>query len=322
MNFCLPLTDLREAFVSLPEAAEWPEVADIFLSRTGTLRLDWQLPVLACRAVGGNPGLMAPAAAAMGCLQCSIILVDDLLDQDPRGAHHRLGEGRAANLGLAFQAAALALIDRMPVDEGCRASAMAAVAQAALTTARGQELDVENLQGEASYWRVVKAKSTPFYGLGLKLGALLSGAGPEVAQRLYDAGAILGTMIQIYDDLEDALACPANPDWQESRNNLLLLYASTTEHAGRARLAELRTRVTDPAALKAAQQILISCGAVSYAVYLLARQYQAGVALVRGLPLHDPSLILDLFSGQMKRLDVWLRQLGLAVPDELRGTSS
>ena len=60
--------------------------------------------------MGADDAIALPAVAAIACLQISIILVDDILDDDPRGAYHRLGAGRAANLGLAFQAAALKLL--------------------------------------------------------------------------------------------------------------------------------------------------------------------------------------------------------------------
>ncbi len=319
-TYSLPVADLKAAVLALPEIADWPEAAGVFSTKAEKVRLDWQLPVFACRAVGGDPSTMAPAAAAVACLQCSIILVDDVLDQDPRGAHHLLGEGRAANLGLAFQAAALALIGRIDVEPCYRAAAMAALAGAAVKTAWGQELDVQNLQGESNYWRVVETKSTPFYGVGLQLGALLAGARPDVAQGLHDAGVVLGRMIQIYDDLDDILAAPANPDWGEGRNNLLLLYASSTAHAGRARLAELRSQVADPAALREAQQILASCGAVSYAVYLLVKQHEAALRLVRSLRLPDPLPILGLFEQQVQPLAGWLRRLGLVAPMELSET--
>ena len=101
------------------------------------------------------------------------------------------------------------------------------LAQAALGTAFGQDLDVQNLRGEANYWRVVGAKSTPFYGAALQLGAVLGGASLDTGKALYDFGVSLGEMIQVFDDLMDAFQSPANPDWSEGRNNLAILYATT-----------------------------------------------------------------------------------------------
>jgi hypothetical protein len=63
---------------------------------------DWQLRVLAGGASGGSIEQAIPAAAAIACLRISIILVDDLLDADPRGEHHRVGAPTTANLASHF----------------------------------------------------------------------------------------------------------------------------------------------------------------------------------------------------------------------------
>jgi geranylgeranyl pyrophosphate synthase len=302
--------------------AAWPEVGSLFTMERDRVRPDWQLPVLACRAVGGDETIALPAVAAVACLQISIILVDDMLDQDPRGTYRRLGHGRAANLALAFQAAALALVGQAPVPAERRAAASAALARAALTTAFGQELDVQNLHGEESYWRVVQTKSTPFYGTGLQLGALLAGASSEVTQELYDLGVLIGEIIQVYDDLIDAFQSPANPDWWEGRNNLALLYASTVAHPQRERFTSLLTHVDEPQILEEAQQILIGSGAVSYCVYQLIQRHRAARRLLNGLVLADPAPLSDLLVKQMEPLVRWLRTLDLAIPPELQGEAS
>jgi len=126
MDVHISSAQLRDAVLALPAMAAWPDAAAVFPARPDEpLRFDWQLPVLACRAVGGSEEAALPAAAAVACLQISIILADDVLDQDPRGAHHRLGVGRTANLALAFQAAALALLGRAPAPAEARSAAQA-----------------------------------------------------------------------------------------------------------------------------------------------------------------------------------------------------
>ncbi|MCX7668486.1 MAG: polyprenyl synthetase family protein [Anaerolineae bacterium] len=309
---------LREIVLTLPALAAWPEAAAVFPARGDEpLRFDWQLPVLACRAVGGAEEVALPAAAAVACLQISIILADDMLDQDPRGEHRRLGVGRTANLALAFQAAAMALIGRAPAGADARSAAQAALADAALMTAYGQELDVQNLPGEANYWRVVKAKSTPFYGAAVQVGALLGGADAATAQGIYDLGVFLGEMIQIVDDLTDAFQTPANPDWTEGRNNLALLFATTAGHARRDELLALIPRAADPAALHTAQEILIGAGAVSYCVYQWLARYRAARALLARLSLADPRPLLHAVEVQVAPLHRWLDSIGIAGPTEL-----
>ncbi len=321
MKTHVTVDDVRAAVLRLPEMAGWPEVARLFAAQGDRVRLDWQLPALACRALGGDETVVLPAVAAVACLQISIILVDDILDQDPRGTYRRLGSGRAANLALAFQAAALALVEQAPVAAERRTAAAAALARAALATAFGQELDVRNLRGEESYWRVVRTKSTPFYGAALQIGAFLAGASPTVAQNLYDFGVLIGEVIQIFDDLMDAFQTPANPDWLAGRNNLALLYASTAAHPQRERFAELLTRAEDARVLEEAQQVLISSGAVSYCIYQLIQRHRAACHLLNQLALADPAPLSDLLAQQMEPLAHWLQTIGMEVPPELKEES-
>jgi geranylgeranyl pyrophosphate synthase len=302
---------VRAALLSLPAISGWPDAASLFPASLADepIRIDWLLPAVACRAVGADESIALPAVAAMACLQISIIVVDDILDQDPRGAHHRLGAGRAANLAQALQAAAIVVLGQGPAAPGARMAASVALAQGALSTAFGQELDVQNLQGEANYWRVVSAKSTPFYGAGLQVGALLGGADAATAKALYDVGVVFGEMVQIFDDLLDSMATPANPDWQEGRNNLAILYALTAEHARRDEIRSLLGHAGDPEVLSRAHEILVSSGAVSYCFYQLIERYRAASACIASLGLADPQPIVDLLAGEIEPLFVWLPPL-------------
>ena len=310
---------IRDVVCGLPEMATWPEAADLLASREDWVRYDWELPMMACRAAGGEDTTELPACAAIASLQISIILADDMLDQDPRGQHHRMGGGRAANLALAFQAAAFALIGRAPFAADRRAAALAALAQAALVTAAGQELDVRNLTGEENYWRVVRAKSTPFYGLALQLGALAAGADAAVVQGLFDLVIVFGEIIQLYDDLVDAFETPANPDWGEGRNNLAILYAGTADHPQRDRFLRLRPAAADPQILEDAQRILIECGAVSFCAYQIVRRQRAGRERLERLALADPAPLREMLDRQAQPLAAWLAGLGVSLPSALFG---
>lgn len=291
------LEQIRARIAALPETAVLPELVTIF-ERTGSVpHPDWEIPLAACQVVGGERATALPGAAALACLQISIILVDDILDDDPRGEHLRRGVGATANLAQAFQAAAFELVGTAEVSGAQKAAAGAVLARAALATAAGQQLDVQNLSGEDNYWRVVRAKSTPFYGAAYELGAILGGAETAVAQELYHFGVLVGEMIQIEDDLKDALEKPANADWQQGRNNLLILYARTADHPQRERFEALLPLVADAARLEEAQQLLAGSGALSYAAYQLVERYQKARQLVQKLALPDPAPLQEMLQG-------------------------
>lgn len=294
----------------LPEAVIWPELVTIFQRTEQVPHPDWEIPMLTCTAVGGAAAAGLPGAAAIACLQISIMLVDDMLDDDPRGEHHRHGPGEAANLSLAYQAAALRLVGQAPVSDGQRAAAADVLAQAALATAAGQHLDVQNLTGETNYWRVVAAKSTPFYGAAYALGAILGGGETAVVDGLYQLGVIIGEIIQIEDDLTDALQKPANADWQQERNNLLILYATTADHPQRQRFLELRARYKEPQALHEAQKILVASGAVSYAAYQLVQRYQAARRQLDALDLPHAAPLQEILTRYAESSLTGLLQAG------------
>ncbi len=304
--------------LNLPQVANWPELADIFTQAMSHPRQDWELPLLASRAVGGDDALVPPAAAALMCVQLSITLVDDILDNDPRGAHLQIGVGATANIAQALQASAFHLIENTPIEAERRAAITVSLAQMILATAFGQSLDVQNLQGEENYWKVVQAKSTPFYGAALQIGALLGAASPELAARLYDFGALNGEIIQIHDDLTDALQKPASPDWKRTNNNLATLYALTAQYPDHARFLALLPQVNHPKALEAAQSILIRCGAVSYCVYHIIRRYQAALQLLHSTFLADPTPLHIMLARQIKPVQTLLESVGAEIPPEFK----
>ena len=321
-NMNLSNRTLREQIAALPGLRMWQQEIDrLFPVEGDVVRLDWQLPAIGCQSLGADPKIAIPAMAALACIQISIILVDDMLDEEPDGEYRRMGAGRAANLALALQSAAMVLVDRCPVSPAQRSAAARCLAQMCLDTAAGQELDVSNLEGEENYWRVVQAKSTPFYGAGIQLGAILGGGDPNIVQRYYELGVMFGEAIQIYDDLEDAFKSPANPDWLQGRNNLALLYGLTAEYPEREQFERLRLRAWEPVVLEEAQQILIRSGAVSYCVHHIIRRHQQIQTLIDELSIFDSQPILDLLANQIAPVWNLLSRLGVQMPFDTIGVS-
>lgn len=273
------LTYLEE----FPSFGQWPEM-DAILRRSASSRpRDWNLPICLCQALGTPPEKAVPASAALACAQISIILVDDMLDDDPRGAYRRIGVGRASNLALAFQAAGVeALLESRSRP---KLEAVRCLNQMLYQTAFGQELDVKNPDDEKSYWQVVTNKSAPFYGCAFQLGALGAESSVKTTKGIRRLGELYGEMIQIHDDLNDTLTVPANPDWLQGRNPLPILFAQTVNHPEREKFMALRQTIPSNGALEEAQEILIRCGAVSYCVDQLLQRHQAVQNLLDELSL-------------------------------------
>ena len=86
-----------EYLLKLPIFDSWHEIGSILRRSAATRPRDWELPVIACEALGQAREMAIPASAALACAQISVILVDDMLDDDPRGEYHRIGNGRAVS---------------------------------------------------------------------------------------------------------------------------------------------------------------------------------------------------------------------------------
>jgi geranylgeranyl pyrophosphate synthase len=307
--------DIRGLIRRLPEVSAWTDLITVFDRAGGAPHPDWQLPVISCQAAGGKADAALPAAAAVACLQISIMLADDMLDDDPRGEHIRRGHGETANLALAFQAAAFRLIDEASISEIQKRDVASTLARSALATSYGQQLDNLSLPGEENYWQVVREKSTPFYGAAYRTGAIFANAPEETAQGLYEFGVTIGEIIQIEDDLEDAFEKPANPDWKRQGNNLLIIYAMNAEYEERdeflALLGTIDGKQID--GLIQAQQILIESGAVSYAAYHLVQRYRHAWEILDSLSLPAPEPIADILNDYGHTLTELLSLSGVEV---------
>lgn len=298
----------------LPELKSWPEMDDLVRRAVARKAQDWQLPVAACQAVGGDPAQALPAVAAIAFAQCSIILIDDILDHDPRGEYHRLGEGAAANLASALQAAGLKVLQNNTAIPTIQVELLSNFNQMMLTTALGQSMDIHNPVDETAYWKLVKTKSSPFFSTAFYLGALLGGASIQTAERLGHLGKLYGETIQIHDDLGDTMAVPAGPDWLQGRTPLPILFALVVDHPDRERFLQLRQQATDPQALSEAQTILVRCGAFSYCIDQILERGKLASEMIAALALPGAAHIQTLFDELLQPVCDLFRSLEIDQP--------
>ena len=300
-----------EYLLKLPIFDSWHEMESILRRSAATRPRDWELPVITCEARGEAREKAIPACAALACAQISIILVDDMLDDDPRGEYHRIGSGRAANFAVAFQATGAEALLKSGASTQVRSEALNSLSQMMSTTALGQELDIQNPADENSYWQVVKNKSAPFYGCAFHLGALFGEATQAAASGVKRLGELYGEMIQIHDDLNDTMAVPANPDWVQGRKPLPILFAQSVPHPQRARFMELYQNISAENALQEAQEILIRCGAVSYCVDQLLRRHQAAQTILDEIPLPNKATVDSVIAAIVAPVQRLFETLGV-----------
>lgn len=282
-------------FRQLPHTSLWPEAVRVFQIAAARKPEHWLIPVRACEAVGGTQVQAVFPIVAIGCAHVGILLVDDMLDDDPRGDYHQIGMPAASNLACFLQAAALQATARSAPDPLSQLAAMNSMNEMFFSTACGQYLDLQAPSVESEYWRVTKTKSSPFFGAALELGALAGGATPEIAAQLNSLGCLYGEMIQIHDDIHDCMEKPANPDWLQERSPLPILFASMVGHPDREHFLGLKKQVQSPDILEEVQEILIRCGAISYCADQLIERHQKATKILDRIPLVNHRPISTLF---------------------------
>ena len=299
----------------LPVIQSWPELQVIFTRKASGRPKNWKLSLQACEAVGGSVAQAIPAVAAIACAHISIILLDDMLDEDPRGEYHHAGHAKVANYAAAFQAAAFEAFCSNEAQPEVRLSGLCSLNRMMLMTALGQHLDIQNPPDEIAYWRVVENKSAPFFGAALYLGALVGGASSQTANELEQFGRRYGEMIQIHDDLKDAMAKSANPDWLQGRSSLPILFGQVVDHPERARFLELCRDISTPEALSEAQDILVRCGAVSYCLDQLLRRHRVMQEMLNTIALVRREILDALLEELIAPVYGLFRETGALLPE-------
>lgn len=293
-------SQLVEEFSKIAHVKDWNELQAIFQRAASAKPKHWLLPLRTCESMGGDvstPRQAFPALLAVACGHIGIILVDDMLDDDPRGVHVDAGRAATANMASALQSAAGVAISASNMNPAAKLRAMEAVNAMFLSTSLGQYWDVKTiLEDDETYWKIARAKSSPFFSTAFEVGALAGGASLGLAAQVRELGVIYGEMIQIHDDLDDSLATPAKPDWNAGRASLPILFAQVVDHPARSRFEELRLHVCEQAAaLEEAQQILIECGAVSYCIHELLERYDRARGLISALKIERHEALEKIF---------------------------
>lgn len=311
------LDRVKDLIVSLPETARWSEMVEVVLAgrpqENG--RAMWEYPLMACKAVGGTPEQALPGMAAIAAMMIGVHQIDDMLDLEPDGVHHRWGWGKTANIALAFHMAGLQILYRADLSPEVESAVTARLTQTGMHTAWGQHLDVNGVVDEVHYWQCVDAKTPPLLGAGLYIGALLGGGSLELADEMSAWGGPLGRLIQIGDDIDDAFKTPARSDWRSQGNNLAILYAMIADHPLRERFHELLSAIDTPAVLDEAQQILVSSGALSYCCYHYMEGYKNLADCLQQTSFKEPAELKGFVHGFIKSLRQMFQSLDLPFPE-------
>jgi geranylgeranyl diphosphate synthase type I len=172
-----------------------------------------RLAMLVCSALGADPALAAPVAAAIELLHNFTLVHDDIQDRSHLRRHRATvwslwGEAQAINAGDAlFASSHLALYElgQCPETTPYLAQLARAFDRATLAIVGGQTMDIEN-EGDSSvtparYLETITGKTSAIVEFSAWAGGVVAGASEPELIDLARFGLATGLAFQIRDDL-------------------------------------------------------------------------------------------------------------------------
>lgn len=240
--------------------------------------------LLACEAVGGDPALAWPSAAAIEHFHTAALIHDDIEDssltrRSEPCMHVAEGLGIAINAGdLALALVCGTVVDDPGLDDRTKLRVLAELVAMTTRTIEGQALDIgwardDRFDLSVEDYLVMANHKTAFYsgGVPLAVGAIIGGGTPEQVESLRAFGMAAGLAFQIQDDVlnlvggKEAKSKDYRSDVTEGKRTLVAIHAlRNSPRAGRL-LEILSMRATDPALLAEAVGVMVEAGSVEYA---------------------------------------------------------
>lgn len=216
----------------------------------GGKRLRPMLLLLAAHALGHRGPDAHQLAAVVEFIHTATLLHDDVVDESDlrRGrktANALFGNAASVLVGDFLYSRSFQLMVELE-----RLEVMKILADTTNAIAEGEVLQLLHIRNpdtdEPAYLKVIERKTAVLFAAATRLGALLTGTGDAVQQRLHDYGMALGYAFQIADDVldysadETALGKHLGDDLAEGKATLPLIHAIRhSDAAVRERLREI-----------------------------------------------------------------------------------
>jgi len=256
------------------------------------------LPILTCRAAGGDATWAQPLAAAWVCYILATRILDDVQDQEGQDQiWSKEGAEHAMSLGLFAIGVAQTAVARLPVDSETQQAIVEAFGKVQALSAAWQtrRIALEELTVDR-YFQSLTARTGLIFATGAWAGARIVTPLPEgrVLDALYEYGLCLGIMGQIVDDCQDL----AGVDLPSGIFTLPVIYAlSQREHPEHPRLVEtLNGSDTVPTRVEDIASSLSEMKAVEWSLQVAEVYRQRAIAALESLPADGTRPLLEYVS--------------------------
>lgn len=186
-----------------------------YILSLGGKRMRPLLSLLACDLFDGNVSDALNPALGIELFHNFSLIHDDIMDNAPLRrnkptVHQKWNSNIAILSGDAMLVKAYELISASGCDPGRKIEVLKIFNETALKVCEGQQLDMnyEKLPSVAiaQYIKMIELKTAALLGGALKMGAVIGGARPEDADRMYEFGKNIGIAFQLQDDILDVYA--------------------------------------------------------------------------------------------------------------------
>ena len=181
----------------------------------GGKRIRPTLMLLGYNLFRDNPESILPQAVGLETYHNYTLLHDDLMDHAEvrRGhatVHKRWNDNQAILSGDSMLVLAYRLMADCPEDK--LKAVLEIFTETALEIGEGQQYDIDfetrNDVSEAEYIEMIRLKTSVLLACALRIGAVLAGASPADADKLYKFGERIGLAFQLQDDYLDVYGDP------------------------------------------------------------------------------------------------------------------
>lgn len=283
-----------------------------YIIAAGGKRLRPTLLLLCCGALGFEGAQRFNMAAVVEFIHTATLLHDDVVDDSAlrRGnatANAKFGNPASVLVGdFLYSRAFQMMVDTQNM------RIMQVLADATNIIAEGEVMQLMNMHNaeldEAGYLQVIRSKTAKLFEASARVGAILSGASPEMETACEEYGQALGTAFQVIDDVLDYAGDAAvmgknlGDDLREGKATLPLIAAMQRGSPQDRTTIRQAIEDGDVSMLDQVVAIVKSTGALDVARAAAQQEAQRAVAAAQRLPSgpHTDCLI-QLASQLLKR---------------------
>jgi geranylgeranyl diphosphate synthase type I len=281
---------------------------------SGGKRLRPSMLLLAGEAAGGDAAVLAPAAVSIELIHNFTLIHDDIMDNADvrrgRPAVHKIwGQSGAILAGDTLYSKAFQVLGMTAARPQLILGAMNLLSRTCTAICEGQWLDMEfesrERVTETEYMEMIEKKTGVLYGASAGIGALLSGADPDVVDALDQYGRLTGMGFQLQDDIIDLITPEKvsgkkqGGDLIEAKKTLIMIHAFANDVPVRV----FGKKDATPTDIQEAISLLDKSGSIKYARSRAEEMVEKGKRALQVLPNSKArATLLELADFMIRRI--------------------